>query len=299
MSTNQDKQEDRNNDIFHFAGNTMFSGTAVIFFFIILVAIAILVINLGDNAGQSFSDQVSDEEKTNNLFIILFVGILFIIALMGGIRYFFGTNIHASISNLFGSDPEIDVVIDHRTIKSPTTDAPHMPAPKNEDYELPDTRVPEPREEVFNVPGNYYGYQSAKNLCAAYDSRLATYNEIENAYENGAEWCNYGWSEGQMALFPTQESTYLKLQGIEGHENDCGRPGINGGIIENQNVKFGVNCYGIKPTIDADEMYLMENSTRFPKTRKDNIRDKEIERMKKNLDNILVSPYNNEQWSRY
>lgn len=299
MSTNKDKQKDYNNDIFHFAGNTMFSGTAVIFIFIILIATAILLVNLGDNAGQTFSDQLSDEEKTNNLFILLFVGIIFIIALMGGIRYFFGTNVYASISNLFGSDPEIDVVIDHRTIKSPTTDAPHMPSPGDENYDIPDTNVPEPRKEVFNIPGNYYGYQSAKNLCAAYDSRLATYNEIEDAYENGAEWCNYGWSEGQMALFPTQESTYLKLQGIEGHENDCGRPGINGGIMENPHVKFGVNCYGVKPNIDADELYLMENSTRFPKTRKDNARDKEIERMKKNLDNILVSPYNNDQWSRY
>ena len=54
-----------------------------------------------------------------------------------------------------------------------------------------------------------------------------------------------------------------------------------------------------KPPIDDDEIFLMENQTRFPKTKKDKARDKQIERMKKNLGNILVSPYNSQQWSRY
>ena len=29
-----------------------------------------------------------------------------------------------------------------------------------------------------------------------------------------------------------------------GHENDCGRPGVNGGYIANTNAKYGVNCFG-------------------------------------------------------
>ena len=44
----------------------------------------------------------------------------------------------------------------------------------------------------------------------------------------------------------------------KGHENDCGRPGINGGYIDNHNVKFGINCYGHKPrnyfSIEAELM---------------------------------------------
>jgi len=136
-------------------------------------------------------------------------------------------------------------------------------------------------------------------LCAAYDSRLATYDEIESSYEDGGEWCNYGWSDGQMALFPTQGSTYDQLQKIDGHENDCGRPGINGGYMKNPHVKYGVNCYGVKPQIDDDEKFLMENASRFPKTKKDKAREEDVERMKKNIGNVLVSPFNHDQWSRY
>ena len=32
----------------------------------------------------------------------------------------------------------------------------------------------------------------------------------------------------------TQISTWKKLQTIDGHKNDCGRPRINGGYIENK-----------------------------------------------------------------
>ena len=59
--------------------------------------------------------------------------------------------------------------------------------------------------------------------------------QIEDAYKSGAEWCNYGWSDNQLALFPTQKTTWHKLQKIKGHKHDCGRAGINGGFIANPN----------------------------------------------------------------
>ena len=86
-------------------------------------------------------------------------------------------------------------------------------------------------EQVFNVPSNSYTYTDAVALCKAYGAKLANYKQIENSYKKGGEWCNYGWSDDQMALFPTQQATWDKLQTIKGHENDCGRPGINGGYI--------------------------------------------------------------------
>ena len=49
-----------------------------------------------------------------------------------------------------------------------------------------------------------------------------------------------------MALYPINQ-TWKKFQKIEGHEHDCGRPGLNGGYIKNPNVRFGVNCYGTNP----------------------------------------------------
>ena len=296
MITNKDNQKDRyNEDIFEFAANSLLSGPSLLLIFFIVVVVAILVATLGNSITESYSIQQSDEEKTNNLFIIMFVVIILIIAVMGGIRYFFGTSVYAYINNLFTSEPEIDLVIDHRTIKSPDDGAPPIPPPSDDQPEPVEAQ----KEQVFNIPGNYYGYETAKNLCSAYGARLANYNEIEDAYENGAEWCNYGWSDGQMALFPTQEDTFNQLQDIPGHENDCGRPGINGGYMNNPHVKYGVNCYGVKPPIDDDEKFLMENSSRFPKTKKDEAREKEVEILKKSLDKVLVSPFNSNQWSRY
>ena len=39
---------------------------------------------------------------------------------------------------------------------------------------------------------------------------------------------NYGWSDGQMAYFPTQKDTWDKLQKNPNTKHACGRPGVNG-----------------------------------------------------------------------
>jgi hypothetical protein len=112
---------------------------------------------------------------------------------------------------------------------------------------IPTTPVPK-NQEVFNISNNLYSYEDARNLCSSYGARLATYDEVEAAYVDGGEWCNYGWSDNQMALFPTQKDTWSKLQMSKDHKHDCGRPGVNGGYIENPAFEFGANCYGTKPT---------------------------------------------------
>jgi hypothetical protein len=101
-----------------------------------------------------------------------------------------------------------------------------------------------------------------------------------------------------MALFPTQKSTFSNLQKIKGHENDCGRPGINGGYMANPHLKFGVNCYGVKPKITQEEEELMAVTSPYPKTEKDILFDKKVEYYKKNLNNILVAPFNHDSWNR-
>ena len=111
---------------------------------------------------------------------------------------------------------------------------------KGEDKDLlHDEKAIRVSKQVFHVPDNKYDYKDAKAVCKTFDSRLATQHEINEAYRSGAEWCSYGWSEDQLALYPTQESTYFKLKKIKGHEHDCGRPGINGGYISNPKIKFG------------------------------------------------------------
>ena len=47
--------------------------------------------------------------------------------------------------------------------------------------------------EVFHVESNTYTYDDAKGVCELLGARLATYEEVERAYQNGANWCSYGW----------------------------------------------------------------------------------------------------------
>lgn len=147
-------------------------------------------------------------------------------------------------------------------------------------------------EEVFHIPNNLYTYEDAVMMCEKYDARLANYDEIEKAYNNGGNWCSYGWSKNQLALFPTQKSIYNELKKIPGHEHDCGRPGINGGYISNPNVKFGVNCYGVKPKPNANDESYMHALNHSPTNIDTNEKDDD-------LADSLLAPFNKDLWSTF
>ena len=85
----------------------------------------------------------------------------------------------------------------------------------------------------------------ARSICKAYDATLATLSQIKDSYQKGGEWCDYGWSEDGMVLYPTQESSWKKYQ--NGKKDQCGIPGINGGYNHRVHQRLGVNCYGVKP----------------------------------------------------
>jgi ABC-type multidrug transport system fused ATPase/permease subunit len=156
------------------------------------------------------------------------------------------------------------------------------------------------RDEVFNISNNIYTYDDAQAVCKVYGAKLATYDQLEDAYSKGAEWCNYGWSDGQMAYFPTQKSTWSKLQKDEKRKNNCGRPGINGGYMGNPNLKFGVNCFGKKPQPTPADLNRMKAIETTPKTPEDIALDKKLEYWKKNADKLLqVNSYNKSKWSEY
>ena len=70
---------------------------------------------------------------------------------------------------------------------------------------------------------------------------------------------------------------------IKGHQHDCGRPGINGGYIGNENVKFGINCYGYKPKMTPLEKELLDNSTPMPMTRREKRFEKKVNEYRKKL----------------
>ena len=162
--------------------------------------------------------------------------------------------------------------------------------------------VPVQQNEVFNISNNLYTYDDAQAICTSYGATIATYDQIEDAYKNGAEWCNYGWSDGQMAFFPTQKSTWNKLQKTDNHKNDCGRPGINGGYMANPYIKFGVNCYGKKRQPTDDELAALKAKTDqvYPKNEKDVQLDAKVQFWKDNADKLLnINSFNTKEWSEY
>jgi len=192
-------------------------------------------------------------------------------------KYVFGLSILDYISKLWGS------------------------LPKDEKKEEKEKEVIQ-TDEVFNISNNLYTYDDAQAICTSYGARLANYDEIEAAYNKGAEWCNYGWSSDQMAYFPTQKSTWDKLQKTKNHKNDCGRPGINGGYMSNPYIRFGVNCYGKKPTAndsDLDRMNAKKNMV-YPKTKEDILLDAKVKFWKDNSDKLLkINSFNENKWSEF
>jgi hypothetical protein len=173
--------------------------------------------------------------------------------------------------------------------------------PKPEVAETPEKERKDDKQ-VFNISNNLYTYDDAKAVCKSMDARLATYDEIEDAYENGAEWCNYGWSENQSIYFPTQKKTWEELQKTTSHKNDCGRPGVNGGYMENPHIRFGANCYGNKPKpSDRDIHYASVRSDDLkPKTPGDVLSNMKVDFFKKYKDDFIqLNAFNKEKWSEY
>ena len=238
----------------------------------------------GESNGSSFFTNSSSNSGVVFLEALLW-GVFIVLVLLNGMAYFFNINIVGSIKNLFSDIPEIDIKVDSDL---------DLNSDNNNDEPIPEIKV---THQVFHVPGNKYTYQDARAICKAYGGRIANYKEMEDAYNDGADWCSYGWSDNQMALFPTNMEKWKKLQKIKGHENDCGRPGINGGYIDNVNVRYGANCYGYKPVMNKREEDLMKNSSLYPKTKKELNFDRRVEYWKKRLSNILVAPFNNKNWS--
>jgi hypothetical protein len=243
-----------------------------------------------ENDVYSFSD---NDSISSGIFAKTIIVLFILVVIYKGYQILFNKTITASIHDFFTNNPKIDIHLNNQPTNTITT-----PTPILDKYGLQPVSIKQGGvDQVFNVPGNIYTYDNARALCKAYDGRLATYDEIESAYKKGGEWCNYGWSEGQNVYFPTQEKTYNELQDIEGHENDCGRPGINGGYIANPQVRFGANCYGKKPIITQDEREIMETTPLYPLNKKDIWFNKQVDYFKTQLNNILISPFNKQSWS--
>jgi len=255
--------------------------------FIVLIVVIILYYILFASLGGNENVQNISSNNGKAFFEVLLWSIFILLILLNGMSYFFNVNIVAKLKNIFTKEPEIDIIVDRDL-----DDGDVQP-------EIIEEPIPEITTEpqVFHVPDNKYTYDNAKAICKAYGGNLANYEQMKDAHDNGADWCSYGWSDNQMAFFPTQINKWKKLQNIKGHEHDCGRPGINGGYIANPNVRFGVNCFGYKPKITNLEAQKMSDAQTYPKTQKEIDFDKRVDHWKNKLPELLVAPFNKKEWS--
>jgi hypothetical protein len=289
------------NTTFGVVGANKGNVTMVVFLFVIIVVFYLLFASLGigglggdssssgngSSPASGFSlfgssgngaSSANTNPRLTRLFEILIWAIFIVLILVNGMQYLFNVNLNAEVKNLFSDKPEIDIEVD-------------------QPYSNTAMPVLKMQKQVFNIPGNYYNYEDAKAICDAYGARLASYTEMEEAYNKGAEWCFYGWSDNQMALFPTQKDTWQKLQKVKGHEKDCGRPGVNGGYIDNSKAKYGVNCYGHKPPMTAESAKLMQQTPIYPKNMNDIKHQEKVDYWRNKISDILVAPFNHDAWS--
>ena len=184
---------------------------------------------------------------------ILLLCFLCIIGVIGT-QYFLGVELTTTLSSFF-SKPEVnvDIVTDKPKDADPNAypnDPTNPTNPTNPTKDPKDlTKDPTPTKnagpETYHVQGKF-DYSMAKSVCKAYDATLASLTQIKEAYDKGAEWCEYGWSEDGMVLYPTQEESWKLYQ--KEKKDKCGIPGINGGYNSRTRQRLGVNCYGVKPS---------------------------------------------------
>ena len=170
------------------------------------------------------------------------------------------------------------------------------PKPKEttkEEPVVPSTGFAIKGSEVFHIADNQFTYDESTAVCAAYGAQLATLEQVIDAYNRGAEWCGYGWSAGGMALYPTQKKTWDELQREvdPGKRTRCGRPGVNGGYMDPA-LKFGVNCFGIKPDGKFTPPAPVPGTDREAFNRM-------VNRFREMIKSFNLSPYSRTEWSGY
>jgi len=157
----------------------------------------------------------------------------------------------------------------------------------NEPTKTPSKKVDD-RNQVYNLSENVYTYGDAKLACKAMGAEMASLDQVVDAYKQGANWCNYGWSKDQMALFPIQKENWNKMK----NKKSCGFPGVNGGYFKNDKFLFGANCYGPKPAPKAGE--------NIPEYAEQKLQQYETGKLYGYKNQVpKVAPFASGKWSRY
>jgi hypothetical protein len=266
---------------------------------------SLLPLNSGNsNKGANWFTPKNSAANSNTTFamsgvIIFFIAVLLIVGLM----YYFRNQISDTWNN---ATEMIKGYFNPKAVPAPApapqpadghTEVTH--ASVNDNSSTPPSSIVDkilPGSEVFNVSSNRYTYYDAEPLCKALGAELATYDQVKAAWNKGADWCNYGWVKGQMAIYPTSEETYQKLQGgPEDQRQACGRPGMNGGYFDNPEMRFGVTCVGNKPPQNKhDEAEAAKGAPLSPDAL---AFDKKVSQFKSQADHIGILPFNPSKWT--
>lgn len=218
------------------------------------------------------------------LFFLCFLCIIVVV----GTNYFLGIQMTTVLKNIF-TKPEIDTtIVKKEKVPEPANTQIDTPKPDKQDDKDQSDEIDEPKipfipglpkpkttPETYHIRGQY-DYSKAAAVCKAYNGQLATLDQIKKAFQKGAEWCDYGWSEDSMVLYPTQENSWKEYQNTNDPQQ-CGIPGVNGGYNNHANQQLGVNCYGVKP---PGTMPIYPSPVTITKT----------------SPNLPVSPFNYKKW---
>ena len=268
-----------------------------------LVAAANSVVNAVNTAANTVANNVANTASNTsngvNITQVLLVIALLVVVILFGV---FWRSVNASfqtlyeyIRQLFGAKQK---PIEDPDEREPVVNKPESPqdSPKNS-KDLVEKILPG-KQEVFNISKNSYTYYDAEPLCKALGADLATYEQVKQAYSQGADWCNYGWVKGQMAVYPTQKATWDILQsGPEKDRLSCGRPGLNGGFFDNPELRYGVNCYGTKPDQKDHDATAVASGEGAPLSPGGLEQEKKVAKYRGETNYISVLPFNKNSWS--
>ena len=245
---------------------------------------------------KPISDSINDAINTNassEYYIYIVISLGFFVLALTIVIYFRDqialalTKTWEIVKELFGAS---------KPVAPPLTPTFIPEQPPKEQLNVIEKLIPK-KKSVFNIAQDKYTYSDAEPLCKAFGAELATYDQVKEAYDKGADWCNYGWIKGQTAVYPTQKKTYDKLQtGPEEQRGSCGIPGINGGYFDNPELRFGVNCYGDRPNEnDTDDRYKAANKTNMIPAVMEY--DKKVRDFKGQLNEIPVNSFSAGTWA--
>ena len=175
---------------------------------LVLIALTVIVLFyfiLFSYLGYNPVAQRQEQSPGMKLIELIMWGLLIFLVLINGIQYFFELDIRTAINNIFKGKPEVDITVApekkfiEKTGNKLSKDLKNLGKEVENDLGLGNFREGGGSGlgggEVFNVSRNNYTYDEAKAMCKAFGAKLATYNQIEDAYKSGAEYSSTSLSK--------------------------------------------------------------------------------------------------------